>query len=378
MADNIRNVLRDYYIRIKAEDEYIDFTFITGVSKFAKFSVFSTLNTPSDISMMPKYAEMCGYTEEEIIRYFPEYLEETAYEMSISTQELIEKMRGYYNGFSFDWDAKTRLYNPYSTLSFFDKKNFSNFWVQSGRSKMIAEYMKTRHLTVEQFRNFPVSTHFVEDPGDMDDTPPEGFLYQSGYLTLRPDINDGFLLDYPNTEVLNAMSELVAQNFFQDNDESYSQCRKDLLTGLRTKDREPVVGAFNRLLANIPYDDYTASARQSMSNNNYKMTPQECLYRSSILCFLQGCGVVVFGEVHTNMGRPDLVVAFRGNVWVIEIKVAYEGASAEKKADEAIRQIFEKNYAAPYPDAVCLGLGIDDALRQISASKVEFATKPLF
>ena len=101
------------------------------------------------------------------------------------------------------------------------------------------------------------------------------------------------------------------------------------------------------------------------------MKPQECLYRSSILSFLQGCGAVVFPETHTNKGRADLVVSYQNVIWVIEIKVAYEGENAEKKAKEAYRQLIEKNYAKPYPDAICLGLGIDDMLRQITATVSE-------
>ena len=373
MAEKVRDVLRDYYVRIKANDEYIRFTFITGISKFAKFSVFSTLNTPSDISMMPEYAEICGYTEDEIIRYFPDYLDATINKMQISVSELIEKMRYYYNGFSFDWDAETRLYNPYSTLLFFEKKKFLNYWMESANPKLIADYMKNRRLTIDQFRNFPVSVNFVSSPGDMDATPPQGFLYQSGYLTLRPGRVQELSLDYPNTEVLNAMSALVAQNMFEHKDESYSQCQTDLLKGLMTKDRDMVVGAFNRLLASIPYDDYAAAARQSISNNDYEMKTQECLYRTAIHSFLQGSGVIVSPETHTNKGRADLVVAYKGVTWVIEIKVAYEGESATKKAEEAYRQSIEKNYATPYPDAVCLGLGIDDKERQITAS----ITQPL-
>jgi plasmid stability protein len=65
------------------------------------------------------------------------------------------------------------------------------------------------------------------------------------------------------------------------------------------------------------------------------------------------------------------VVAHRGNTWVIEIKVAREGQSAEAKAEEAMKQIIDKNYAAPYPDAICLGLGIDNEKRQITASRTK-------
>ena len=371
MADKIRNVLRDYYIQFKSNDEYIRFTFITGISKFAKFGVFSTLNTPLDISLSSKYAEICGYTEKEIIHYFPDYLEETACEMKISTEELIEKMRYYYNGFTFDINAETRLYNPYSTLSFFSEKVFCNYWIETGKPKFIAEYLKNRYLTVEQFRNFPVSIDFAKSPGDVDITPPEGFLYQSGYLTLRPGTIKDFSLDYPNTEVLNSMSALVAENMLKFKDESFSQCQTDLLTGLIKKNKEKVVAAFNRLLASIPYDDFSAAAKQSISNNDYDMKPQEWLFRSSILSFLQGCGVVVAAEMHTNKGRPDLVISYRGNVWIIEIKIVRDGENAETKAEEAYRQIIEKNYAAIYPNATSLGLAIDDEERQISASCME-------
>ena len=368
MAEKVRELLRNFYTQIKAGDEYVRFTFITGISKFAKFGVFSTLNTPLDISMSPKYAEICGYTHEEIISCFPDYLDETAKQMHISTPELIEKMRDYYNGFSFDSNAQTRLYNPFSTLLFFENMEFYNYWIESGKPKFIADYLKNRHVTVEQFRHFPVSKDFVRSPGDLDTTPPQGFLYQSGYLTLRPGTIYPLALDYPNTEVLNSMSALVTQNMLQYRDESYSQCQTDLLTGLLTKNKEKVIAAFNRLLASIPYDDYTAAARQSISSHDYEMQPQEWLYRSSILSFLQGCGVVVSAEMHTHRGRPDLVVSYKGYVWVIEIKVAFEGESAEEKAEEAFRQIAAKNYAAQYPNAVCLGLGIDDAARQITES----------
>jgi len=364
MAEKIRNVLRSFYVQIKANDEYIRFTFITGISKFAKFGVFSTLNTPLDISLMPEYADLCGYTEDEIIQYFPDYLEDTANEMNISPDELVEKMRDYYNGFSFDRAAKARLYNPYSTLSFFAQKEWYNYWIDTGRSKVIAEYMKNRHLTVEQFRNFPISRNFAKSPGDMDTAPPYGFLYQCGYLTLRPGTTNDLSLDYPNTEVLHSMSTLLIKNMISEN--AYENFQNALLVALMNRDVEKLVLVFNRLLSSIPYDDYAKAIQQDIDYGNFKFPAQEWLYRSSILSLLHGCGVKVTPEVHTNLGRSDLVVVHRGVTWVIEIKVAYKGDQPAKKAEEAFRQIAEKNYAKLYTDAVCVGLGIDDSLRQIT------------
>ena len=373
MAEKIRGALRNFYVQIKANDKYIRFTFITGISKFAKFGVFSTLNTPHDVSMMPEYAEICGLSENEIEQYFPDYLENTADYMQISTKELKIEMRHYYNGFSFDSGAKTKLYNPYSTLAFFKDKEFSNYWMESGNTKVIADYMKNRNLTVEQFRKYPVSKDFVKSPGDMDATTPEGFLYQCGYLTLRPGTSDAFSLDYPNTEVLNSMSVLLSQNILREGDNDYSYCRRDLLIGLMSLDCNKVLTVFNRLLASIPYDDFSKAAQQSVSDNVYEIKPQEWLYRSTILAFLRGCGVVVFAEMHTNLGRSDLVIAHKGKTWIIEIKVAYDGESPVKKAKKALQQITDKNYAIQYPDAVCVGLAIDDSVRQITEMKSNFS-----
>ena len=366
MAEKVRDLMRNFYVHIKANGEYIRFTFITGISKFAKFGIFSTLNNTHDISLSPDYAEICGYTEEEIIEYFPDYLEDIANDMRVTTEKLIEEMRLYYNGFSFDSGAKTRLYNPFSTLSFFFEKVFSNYWMETGRSKVIADYLKNRNLTVEQFRNLPISRDFAKSPGDVDTTPPQGFLYQCGYLTLRPGTTDDLSLDYPNTEVLNSMSALLAQNILLDSNDDFNNCRTRLLLALQTIDYELFKDTLNSLLASIPYDDFVNAGKQSVLINRYKFSAQEWLYRSTILAFLRGCGVVVIAEMHTNLGRADLVVSRKGKTWVIEIKVACEGESPAQKAEEALRQIVDKHYAKPYPDAICVGLAIDDTVRQIT------------
>jgi hypothetical protein len=371
MAEEARKVLRNYYKQLKAAEEYIRFIFITGISKFAKMGVFSSLNNLEDISLTTEYAEMCGLTQEEIVQYFPHCLDDTAKKMNITVSELLEKMRYYYNGFSFDKGCQTRLYNPFSTLRFFKEKDFFNFWVETGRSKVIAEYMKNKHLTVEQFRNYQISKDFAQNPGDVDATPPEGFLHQCGYLTLRDRKGDDFLLDYPNTEVLNSMSSLLVQNILYDNDHDYSRCRTELLKGLESGNHNKLIKSFNRLLASIPYDDYVKTAKEIVSDNEYDYHYREWIYRSTIVAFLRGCGVIVFAEMHSNLGRSDIVVIYCEKAWVIEVKVAYKGQCPAQKAEEALKQIKDKNYAVQYPDAVCIGMAIDDEKRQITECRVE-------
>jgi hypothetical protein len=177
-------------------------------------------------------------------------------------------------------------------------------------------------------------------------------------LSLRKD-DEGFLyLDYPNTEVLNSMSALLTQNLLSSNNEYY---RDDIILSLRRKNIPDLIAAFNRLLASIPHNDFDEAAKQNIKYNDYKMTPHEWLYRSCLLAYLRGCGVVVSGEVQTNRGKADIVVQFNNNYYVIELKLL-----SKASAKEALQQIIDKGYAEPYPHAVLLGLAIDEEKRQIT------------
>ncbi|MDR1683705.1 MAG: ATP-binding protein [Candidatus Symbiothrix sp.] len=376
MAEKVRMSLANLYVQIKANDEYLRFVFMTGISKFARLGVFSKLNNMEDISLNKRYTGICGITREELLVNFPDYIELTAENLKITTRELVDKMEIYYDGFSFDGESK--FYNPFSTLLFFKGGgSFENFWFDSGTSQMMATYIKNNNFTVEQFHNLQVSRDFVRNPGEMDCTPPEGFLYQNGFLSLREGITDDFSLDYPNKEVLDTLSRLTTQNLFERTDQSWSLCLSDFQRALLDGNTEKFVDVLNRLLAIIPHADFDAAARQNINNNGYKITTQEWLYRSTILAFFQGCGLLVFGEMQSNKGRSDLILNQKGRIWIIEIKVAYKDEDVKAKAEEAYTQIFEKNYNAPYLNAVCIGLAIDDEKREITEYKtnVEIETK---
>jgi len=162
---------------------------------------------------------------------------------------------------------------------------------------------------------------------------------------------------------------LLMQNITDNQYESY---RGRLLVALTNNNIDNFIKVLNSLLASIPYDDFSRAANQCVELSGYEFPAQEWLYRSTILAFMRGCGVAVVAEMHTNLGRPDLVITHRGNTYVIELKVAYNIEDIPAKLAEAVKQITEKNYAAPYPGAKSLALVIDDTKRQITAvEKVE-------
>ncbi|MDR2577621.1 MAG: PD-(D/E)XK nuclease domain-containing protein [Chitinispirillales bacterium] len=204
----------------------------------------------------------------------------------------------------------------------------------------------------------------MRNPGNIETAPPQNFLYQAGYLTLRERIDRDFLLDYPNTEVLNSMSRLVAENMIQSGGGEFMDFRTPLITSLAGGKSKLLIETFNRLLASIPYDDYVGAARQAVELSDVEITTQEWLYRSTILAFLRGCGVLTFGEMHGNQGRSDLIVTCRGVTWIIEIKIA-KNNDCETRAQEAMKQINDRQYAEPYKNGKKVGIAIDDNTRQI-------------
>ena len=65
-----REFLKGMYSVMKGADAYIKFVFLTGVSKFSKASIFSGLNMLEDISLIPKFGNICGYTQSNIDNEF--------------------------------------------------------------------------------------------------------------------------------------------------------------------------------------------------------------------------------------------------------------------------------------------------------------------
>lgn len=102
VAHSNRDILKNFYSTLKGLDEYLDFVFITGVSKFSKVSVFSDLNNLTDITLDEKYATMLGYTHRELLEYFNDRLDELAGDEK--KDELVKDIRSWYNGYS--WDGK--------------------------------------------------------------------------------------------------------------------------------------------------------------------------------------------------------------------------------------------------------------------------------
>ena len=314
--------------------------------------------------MNDRYATMLGYTEDEFLSCFSEYIDMTAKQLKVERETLISDIRDYYDGFSFD--GNTRVYNPYSTLSFFKNPVFSDYWFESGTPSALAEYVKKHDLSADTFRGFEVTRGFTST-AEIESATPESFLYQSGYLSIREKVGEKLILDYPNMEVLSAVSRLfMREKLGLPNAEIRAV---DAKNALKEGKAEDFVGVYNAMLSSIPYDIYSREERK------YTGRPQEAesFYHALLLAMLWGAQIDAIPEKHSHKGRSDLEISVNGLCYLMELKIAAGKEACGKAADSAMRQIHEKGYASSYEmrGAILIAIAVNSEDRCVGAFKIE-------
>jgi len=182
---------------------------MTGIARFSKVSLFSNLNNLTDLSLERDFHNLLGYTQQELETNFTAHLNFIAQERDISLAELLEQIRYWYNGFS--WNGRETLYNPYSILRFLSAREFENFWFDSGTPKFLIEHLKSRMV----YKTAPLTAFESETQNfNIDNLSIETLLFQTGYLTVKGyDTVGRVILDYPNREVELSMTQHILQAF---------------------------------------------------------------------------------------------------------------------------------------------------------------------
>ena len=348
---DMREILRSFYTVLKSCDEYLRFVLITGISKFSKMGVFSAMNNLEDISMDKRFGDISGYTQSELEYYFAEWLNAAANVMNISHDELLVRLKNYYDGFSFD--GRTWLYNPFSILQCLNKGELRNYWYTSGSPTFIVKYMKEHQISdPEEYRHIEVSSDFA-DTHEIEHSTPESFLYQSGYLTIEKSQGDTLTLDYPNEEVRKSLVRMYLDEIYHVR--RYISLGNQLWEALTNGDIAQAVELYNTAIAGVPYDDFP--------NRN------EYWYRSLFIMLLKGAGIVSYAEVHTFRGRSDLLLHFNNLTIMLEFKFAQKSSLVPKMRAEGIQQINDREYAKSYASGgrkvITAVLVADDEKRQL-------------
>ena len=370
-AEKVRKYLRSFYLNLKTYSKYLRFVMITGISKFTKAGVFSGLNNLEDISLDKNYGDMLGYTQKELENNFGEWIDNAKNELSMSREELLEKIKEYYDGFSFD--GITKVYNPFSVLNFFGDKEFKNYWYISGSPSFLHNYLQRHHLkNPDKYEEIVMPEMFL-DKHEIETAPLESFLFQTGYLTIKKKENGFLTLGYPNEEVKNALADMYLDDVYHI--EGYLTLGNKLwkaLEDLEDDNAEELIKTFNLTLTGLPYEDFTSTENKDKESEEFEAFIQsEYWYRSLFVMLLRGAGVIYYAEVHTYKGRSDVIINFKNKIVVVEFKYAKNSkvvASKRKQGKEQIQK-YLLAYAQMNKKVIGIVLVANGETRQIAMPK---------
>ena len=350
---DFRDELKAFYSVVKTLESKQRFTFITGVSKFSKVSIFPDLNNLKDWTMHAAAATLFGYTHEEVLKYFPGRMHALAEANGLTDAETFAKILEWYDGYKFEENAKP-VVNPVSLGICFDNNKFANYWSQTAMPTFLVDILKRHPL---DFSNIEIDE---EELGNYEPDRPEGvtLLYQTGYLTIKSfrqlGVSRRYVLKLPNLEVESSFLRDVVGAYTGQGDSRSSGFAVAAGDALYAHDMPKFLKALKSFFSDIPYD---LTDRQN-----------EQMWQTIVYVVLRSIGVNVNGEVKTNGGRIDMVVDLPNEIYIVEFKL-------DRPASEAMEQIKGKDYAGKYALAkkrtTLIGISFSSEKRTIVEELVE-------
>ncbi len=324
----------------KDSGQYLRFTFITGVSKFSKVSIFSDLSQFDDLTLDTQFATVCGFTEAEIRQYCSQGLIDLAEKESVTVEAMVDKIRYWYNGFS--WNAKDFVYNPYSTMLLMKKQEFKNYWFESGTPTFLVKLIN-KDIKYD-FTDMAIDSH-VYNWHDLKNLDYISLMLQTGYLTFKKHITDTiYEVNYPNKEVENAFSTMLLEGYTHTMQGRMSVTILDIEKSFKRHDLERVIAILKGMFKTLPNQFFYEDIQKIDKNGTItivKKAVNENFYQAIIYLVFSILGIRMPVEVSTQEGRIDAVVETEGEIYIFEFK-------KNRKAVVAIEQMKEKNYAAHY------------------------------
>ena len=346
-----RDFLRGLYAAVKFSDAHIRFTFLTGVSKFSKVSLFSGLNNLVDITLEPAYSAICGYTDADLDAVFAPELP------GLDRDEI----RRWYNG--YNWLGGEKVYNPFDILLLFRRREFGAYWFETGTPTFLVEMLFRRKVESPTLDD-RIASDALLSTFDVDRMATEALLFQTGYLTIVGEEDEQgervYRLGYPNHEVRRSLNRSLLTAMAPDVSVD-AEC-VHLRQLMRTRDFAGLEALFRAFFAGIPYQWHTRN----------EIARYEGYYASVVYSWFAAAGLDVRVEDSAARGRLDMAVPFGGQVYLFEFK------TVEREPEgRALAQLKERDYAAKYrhlgQPIHLIGVEFSRVERNVAAFAVESA-----
>ena len=330
LQEQHRATLKAFYSVIKSLNGCIHLSFLTGVTKFSKVSIFSDLNNLFDISFDEEYSSLCGITEEELKNNFSNEVKVLANKYEKPQEEMLFILKKKYDGYRFSKKEES-IYNPFSLCIAFERKDLGDYWFSSGTPSFMVHLFEQKVFDIPDLEGNIEITQRAIDDYRMDYSNLAPLLFQSGYLTVK-DYNkkiDMYVLGYPNDEVKYAFLECLMRVYTSASNNPLGHFMiNNFLNSMEKGDIDRVLTLTKALMASIPYDSLPED----------KLFLREHNYQTAIYLIFLLMGQYVRTEVHSSVGRSDVEVETADAIYIFEFKVG-------GKPQDAIAQIKEAGYA---------------------------------
>ena len=322
----MRQIMRNFYSPIKSLDPYLRFVFITGINKFAQLSIFSELNNLKNISMLPEFSAVCGISQSELERVFPEQIEALAKAEGVSGERALELLKENYDGYHFCVGSED-IYNPFSLLNAFSDRRFGKYWFETATPTYLIERLERKPIDERELdrMEYVSANEFNVSPEVTDNPLP--LLYQTGYLTIKDYDKelDSYTLGYPNKEVRSGFLDSLLAGYNGNNPSGASFVIR-FNAALRKGDIDEALSRMQSFLSGMPND---------LENKMEKH------YQTIIYLIFSLLGYHIRTEEKSAVGRADAVCWTQDSIYVFEFKV-------DSTAETALKQIDDKGYMIPY------------------------------
>ena len=314
---------------------YLGQALLTGIQRVAKESVFSKLNNIVVYNVLDEqYATYFGLTETE-----------TSVLLDDCGLELNDDVKLYYDGYLF---AGVEIYNPWSILSYAQKKKLRSYWIKTSTNALVHESVASADY--EFYEDFETLikegevTVRVNLEASFTELPKTetlwGLFVNAGYLTVTyEDLEfDMLTVKIPNKEIIGEFKSIVSQ---------YTRLSNGRLQNM-------LIALTNGELAKF-FTIYEKLVLEATSYHDGKENAYHMLMLGMIMQLRELYEIT--SNIESGHGRSDIIMkskeAKRPHI-VIEFK---QGDDVEKLKHEALSQIHEnKYYAGLKGNVLCVGI----------------------
>ena len=198
----LRRIMQNFYSPLKMLDPYLEFTFITGITKFSQLSIFSELNNLDNISMFDQYSAICGISKTELTTQMKPDVTALGEALGMTYEECLAELTRFYDGYHFS-EKSEDIFNPFSLVKALNAGKIAPYWFTD----------LDIHKTVNEYLcNFDVAKNY--NIGDLPEIPfgeadIVSFLYQFGILSIKKynPIIGVYTIGVPNDDIRKGISD---------------------------------------------------------------------------------------------------------------------------------------------------------------------------